>query len=929
MIPKLSDLDFGLSPGRAMNVCVVSSEFLGPVKNGGIATATSGLLQQLASEGHKVTLLYTLVEYGAPASGDRSWSHWVNTLALEGIALAHIPHGGDYRSWLEKSWHVKEFLGQHEFDLVYFNEHHGSGYYAILAKRAGLLPFANQLHCVITHGSMEWVFALNDQYACRPADVEMIGLERRSVELADFVIAPSTYLLNEYAKYGWSLPARTYQHPYALYRKFKRIVSASPLPIKELVFFGRLEVRKGLWLFCEALDRLRDRLVGKTVTFLGRTTENAGLSSGLQIIHRAQNWGCRVKLLNDLDQEQAIGYLSGRGRLAVMPSLADNSPCVLYECMEAGIPFISTRGSGGDELVHPDCWEEMMVEPTADSLTMAIERILDQGAKLGTPRFDPEENLKIWSDWHRFVSTERESLLAFGSNKDASPSQVAQNSGRPVFVFIDSKSVSISTMIANLTSHIKRFGAAVEYLVVSAREETLTDIIASLSPERSSPSIRFFDGSKTEPLKEIVSSAKFAFFMDANTEIQSPFFLLACNLLGRPTVGLVSCVVATRGDQSAVPTIEKLPTGYIPGAIGLGYVACGSAWAISGQSWNTHASDVELYDTQNDELISSLALGERVFQRCIKASAEVHMLPLVGAIETHESINLPSPGNSYRDVRRSAAELEIQPLVKAGGPAWFAMSALGIDRDEGLERGLPSPVPGHHPLAHLRDWSDLPLAAASMGRSELSLQLQIAAGISESRVRQLIDVAADAFRKRPQQDLAQLLRSKKASEFGVKPWPDSDETHRTNGSIRPTSPDSVTGSLTRVKRATDENITLGENATIYIDARRIRCLQSRVRSVSSLIKFPGKLIFFDIPLCGNISLSSTLKSLGREDVEVRLTALDQMTGNPINSIMRRLGRNDHCDLLVELHRVFGHATFVFEFSGAGNLEVEIESMILS
>ena len=97
----------------------------------------------------------------------------------------------------------------------------------------------------------------------------MIGFERSSVEWADVVIGPSEYLLREYERYGWVLPERTYCQPYALQSRTLEIDDSQTLPVEELVFFGRLEVRKGLWLFCEALDRIKDRLEGRTVTLRG------------------------------------------------------------------------------------------------------------------------------------------------------------------------------------------------------------------------------------------------------------------------------------------------------------------------------------------------------------------------------------------------------------------------------------------------------------------------------------------------------------------------------------------------------------------------------------------------------------------------------------------------------------------------------------
>ena len=133
----------------SLAVCIVTSAVLGLTRGGGVATATSTLIDHLVATDHRVTVLYTEIANGAPACHEQTWSHWVRVMEDRGIELASIQHDGHWAEWSRKAWLVKEFLGQRDFDLVYFNDHHGSGYYALGAKRAGLVPFARQLHCVI------------------------------------------------------------------------------------------------------------------------------------------------------------------------------------------------------------------------------------------------------------------------------------------------------------------------------------------------------------------------------------------------------------------------------------------------------------------------------------------------------------------------------------------------------------------------------------------------------------------------------------------------------------------------------------------------------------------------------------------------------------------------------------------------------------
>src|SRR6185436_21183021 len=82
--------------------------------------------------------------------------------------------------------------------------------------------------------------------------------------------APSSIVVDKFRKLGWAIPA----DPLVLHNI--SATTESPLqagnrrPIKEIVFFGRLEVDTELLMFCRTLDRLKYQLRTHNVTFLNR-----------------------------------------------------------------------------------------------------------------------------------------------------------------------------------------------------------------------------------------------------------------------------------------------------------------------------------------------------------------------------------------------------------------------------------------------------------------------------------------------------------------------------------------------------------------------------------------------------------------------------------------------------------------------------------
>jgi len=138
------------------------------------------------------------------------------------------------------------------------------------------------------------------------------------------------------------------------------------------VFFGRLEHRKGLHLFCDAIDKLLDQgCAVPPVTFLGKAgapiPSDPTLTPEQYIAARAQDWPIEWRVETGLGQADALRYLRDRDRLAVMPSLAENSPLTVYEATQHGIPFVATDVGGTSELIASSHTGHVLCQPSAAS----------------------------------------------------------------------------------------------------------------------------------------------------------------------------------------------------------------------------------------------------------------------------------------------------------------------------------------------------------------------------------------------------------------------------------------------------------------------------------------------------------------------------------------------------------------------------------
>jgi glycosyltransferase involved in cell wall biosynthesis/GT2 family glycosyltransferase len=383
---------------QPLNICIVTADIVGPIRNGGIGTAYYNLALALANAGHRVTVLYTLGSY----CEHQSVEYWRAHYEQRRIAFVPLPPTAiEGHSAIKMSHGVYEWLKDREFDIVHCHEWRGVGFYTALAKRQGLC-LRDTVLCVGTHSPVLWHLEGMNELADAEA-LEVDFMERESVALADVLWSPSRHMREWMQREGWRLPRRVRVQPYILLDV--EPTNAGPArPNSELVFFGRLETRKGLDLFCDALDRLvASNVPMPVVTFLGKPASVGGVPSEEYLQKRSARWPFRWQILGTLDRHAAMDYLKGRNRVAVLPSKIDNLPYTVLECLGARIPFIAAATGGIPEMLRGSDRDRVLFAPTAGALAGRLAEVIGKGQRAASLRVSAATTLANWLRWHERI----------------------------------------------------------------------------------------------------------------------------------------------------------------------------------------------------------------------------------------------------------------------------------------------------------------------------------------------------------------------------------------------------------------------------------------------------------------------------------------------------------------------------------------------
>ena len=423
-----------------LHILLISYDISGPNLNGGIGTANTNMARLLARE-HRVSMLHAGGEQVSPDSSlnFQGWAaHFRQWYDVELLALPLISSYRYASAIYEqvRSYEVLLWLinNGHRFDIVHFHDWRGLGYYTLLSAQQGHPALQHIRFVTICHSSTLWSAMGHGSMLNSLTALKIDFMERQSIRYSQQLVSPSAYFVQWMSQHQYVFPTTTPTFTptptskagtgvaSAVYVMRNPIVLSATDPgaaaltkprdkqrplfvVSEIVFFGRLEKRKGLDIFLDAVDELLTRLQHSSsrlprITLLGKSSPQASpqLSKRILQLTTLANWS----VLTNHSATQATGYLlqPHSGRLAVMPSRSDNSPYTVQEALVYGIPFLASDVGGIAELIDERDRAASTFRPTPASLTARLEQVMREGFRPARPSFDSAADCREWLDWH-------------------------------------------------------------------------------------------------------------------------------------------------------------------------------------------------------------------------------------------------------------------------------------------------------------------------------------------------------------------------------------------------------------------------------------------------------------------------------------------------------------------------------------------------
>jgi glycosyltransferase involved in cell wall biosynthesis/GT2 family glycosyltransferase len=375
-------------------VIIVTPDIVGPVKNGGIGTACFHYARSLANAGYHAEVLFS----GTIGEVERQrWARWYDSFGIDFHTMDEIPSIGltvyGCRWHVERAQYILTYLRERTYDYIIFQDWHANGFWAARAKRMGV-AFGDTPIGLISHSPNQWQKEGMQTFGSPVEDCSLEWAEKETIAAVDILISPSHHMVDWLRAHGYRLPDRVVTCPYTFEDETLEVTSPGA-DVGHLIFFGRLETRKGLHLLGGALRELQTRggVLPRKVSWLGKLAEVNGIPTMDYLRALETDLGTvEFVVKTDFDYVQAVEYIRTHNGVVVIPSILDNYPLTVIESVTNGFCFLASDAGGIPEMIDP----AVCFERTPSGLRAKLEELSTIDFASLRHAYDPVTARRTW-----------------------------------------------------------------------------------------------------------------------------------------------------------------------------------------------------------------------------------------------------------------------------------------------------------------------------------------------------------------------------------------------------------------------------------------------------------------------------------------------------------------------------------------------------
>lgn len=350
-----------------MKIFLIASEC--PPVPGGIATYVNNVTAMFADAGHEITVFARSHQSGIEQQGNLKFIkippkdiHLISSTQEGKLSEKHPAFPYNVMGyWGALSYQLAEEVISYiringKPDVIESEDYSGLGYFLIQRKLLGC-PELQGVPIVLTLHSCQYMLYPADKMPSYCLSDYWVGrMEKFCTLAADGIVAPTRYIARQATDaLGNDLDIEVIPLPASKQLLYQTEFSKSDLTPGDIVYFGRLEVRKGVIPLFEACSHLWDAGIDFKLTAIGGDTwyhlQGCNVKEYLREKYHKYIHEGRLIISNPLKQPELYERIS-KAWCVVIPSLWENFPNTCLESMLLGKVILASADVGHAEMLQ-------------------------------------------------------------------------------------------------------------------------------------------------------------------------------------------------------------------------------------------------------------------------------------------------------------------------------------------------------------------------------------------------------------------------------------------------------------------------------------------------------------------------------------------------------------------------------------------------